>query len=278
MTLLTEMLERPLDPGYAAAAQRRRERGMPRHRPLGTAWVALGTILIGLVVTVAAQRFSGTATPADAARADLVARVEAKQSAIDELTATVVGLEAEVRTLQSDKGGDGEALARADALSVTAGAVPMEGPGLQITVDDAPEAGTTGAAAPRDDAAPNQGRVYARDLQIVTNALWRSGAEAISINGHRLTTTSAIRFAGAALLVDYRPLARPYVITAIGAPGTFVTAFVDGDGGSYLATLHASFNISVDVAAQKSLVVPAAVPRTTRYAVPVDNGAGKDDT
>ena len=73
----------------------------------------------------------------------------------------------------------------------------------------------------------SQGRVIAKDLQYVTNALWESGAEAISINGKRLTSTSSIRFAGSAIIVDYRPLTRPYVITALGDPQRFL-AFADG--------------------------------------------------
>ena len=82
---------------------------------------------------------------------------------------------------------------------------------------------TTRPASGADDAAeggarPQQGRVIAKDLQFVTNALWESGAEAVSINGKRLTSTSAIRFAGSAIIVDFRPLTRPYVITALGDP------------------------------------------------------------
>ena len=82
--------------------------------------------------------------------------------------------------------------------------------------------------------------MLAKDLQFVTNALWGSGAEAVSINGKRLTSTSAIRFAGSALIVDYRPLTRPYVITALGDPKRFPAAFADGAGGTYLSTLRST--------------------------------------
>ena len=50
--------------------------------------------------------------------------------------------------------------------------------------------------------------MIARDLQIVVNGLWASGAEAVSVNGQRLTSKAAIRFAGQAILVNYRPLTR----------------------------------------------------------------------
>ena len=70
-----------------------------------------------------------------------------------------------------------------------------------------------------DAGRPTRGRGrFSKDLQYVANGLWEAGAEAISINGQRLTSTSSIRFAGDAILVDYRPLARPYVVTALGDP------------------------------------------------------------
>ena len=63
------------------------------------------------------------------------------------------------------------------------------------------------------------------DLQILVNGLWESGAEAISINGHRLSNLTAIRGAGDAITVDYRSLTRPYQIEAIGDPRTLPASF-----------------------------------------------------
>ena len=62
------------------------------------------------------------------------------------------------------------------------------------------------------------GRVYDRDLQDVVNALWLAGAEAMSINGQRLTAATAIRSAGEAILVNSRPLSPPSLVHAIGNP------------------------------------------------------------
>ena len=107
------------------------------------------------------------------------------------------------------------------------GRVPLKGPGFTLTLDDAPGSGADEESETAADEA-SQGRVIAKDLQFVTNALWESGAEAISINGKRLTSTSSIRFAGSAIIVDYRPLTRPYVITALGDPQRFPAAFADG--------------------------------------------------
>ena len=60
------------------------------------------------------------------------------------------------------------------------------------------------------------------------------------INGQRLTATSAIRFAGEAILVNYRPLVPPYAVTAIGDPASLPTRFAQGPGGTYVSTLKLS--------------------------------------
>ncbi len=56
------------------------------------------------------------------------------------------------------------------------------------------------------------------DLQLVVNALWRAGAEAIAVNGRRVIGTTAIRKAGSAILVNYRAVSSPYRIVALGDP------------------------------------------------------------
>src|SRR5207302_8837342 len=108
----------------------------------------------------------------------------------------------------------GAALARQIAAEESAlGTLPVVGQGLRVTVADGSPAG-----GPRD---PH----LDRDLQAVTNALWTAGAEAIAVNGERLTAQSAIRQAGDAILVDFRPLVSPYVVTAIGSPVSLETQF-----------------------------------------------------
>ena len=66
MTLLTSMLERPLDPGYAAAAEQRRAAGLPAssgtRRPILLVWL----LIIGLVIGVSTAAFSGRVTPRSA--------------------------------------------------------------------------------------------------------------------------------------------------------------------------------------------------------------------
>ena len=155
--------------------------------------------------------------------------------------------------------------------ALVAGAAPVTGPGLRLTLDDAPvkDGGKNADADPRNNAGPDQGRVIARDLQIVVNGLWASGAEAVSVNGQRLTSKAAIRFAGQAILVNYRPLTRPYVISAIGDPRSLAADFAASDGGSYLQSLKTNFGVRAGIAEVDRLTVPGESALTTRVARPV---------
>ncbi|HSO65963.1 MAG TPA: DUF881 domain-containing protein [Ornithinibacter sp.] len=269
MTLLTTMLERPLDPGYAAAADRRTAVGMPRATSLRSPRLAVACVLIGLMVGVAAHNLTAPDTPRSQARDDLIEQIEARRAQVDDLTARASGLQAEVTGLESAQLGGDELAVRSRDLAATVGAVPLQGPGFTLTLDDAPGSGADESSETGADEAA-LGRVLAKDLQFVTNALWESGAEAVSINGKRLTSTSSIRFAGSAIIVDYRPLTRPYVITALGDPKRFPATFADGDGGTYLSTLRSTYGVRVDTEVKDELTVPAAVGLTTRYATTGD--------
>jgi uncharacterized protein YlxW (UPF0749 family) len=271
MTLITTMLRRPLDPGYAAAAERRRAAGEPPTTSLRSPLLVAATVVIGLVVGVAAYNLTATSGPRSEARADLIAQIEDRRQAVDALAEQAQQLQAEVTALEADElAGQGDAQ-RARDLSVAVGAVPMQGPGVVVTLDDAPSAAVEDSGSSSDQA--DQGRVYSRDIQFVVNALWQAGAEAISVNDIRLTSVSTIRFAGSAIIVNFRPLTRPYVITALGNPRELPGAFAEGPGGSYLSTLDTSFGIRSDTDVVDDATVPAGVRLTTQYATTGDTGS-----
>ena len=192
-----------------------------------------------------------------------MARIEARRAHADAQTRLIDTLRNQINTAQaaalSQQSQTGLA-AELSKLELAAGTVPVTGPGLVLTVDDAPTQADPVApdANPRTVTGPDQGKVIARDLQIIVNGLWDAGAEAISINGHRLTSRAAIRSAGAAILVDYRPLTRPYVITAIGDPGSLGVEFADNSGGSYLQSLKTNYQIRGDIQNRTSVVVPGS--------------------
>ena len=149
--------------------------------------------------------------------------------------------------------------------------MPVTGPGLVLTVDHA----AAGAGLknlnvdPGALTGPDLTKVFATDLQIIVNGLWQAGAEAISVNGHRLTSRTAIRSAREAIIVNYRPLTRPYVITAIGDPGSLNVEFADNGGGSHLQSLKVNEEIRGDIQEHDSVVVSGDPALPLRAAKPV---------
>jgi uncharacterized protein YlxW (UPF0749 family) len=94
---------------------------------------------------------------------------------------------------------------------MVAGLVAVEGPGVVITLDDNPRNLQAGEN-------PNRSIIHDSDIVMVVNELRASGAEAIAINGQRITAMSEIRCAGTLILVNWNQIAPPFVIEAIGDP------------------------------------------------------------
>lgn len=123
-----------------------------------------------------------------------------------------------------------------------------------------------------DDAATSadnsDDRVLDLDLQILANGLWQAGAEAIAINGHRLSTLTAIRSAGDAITVDYRSLTGPYRVEAIGDPRTLPARFAETPAGAWWTELSRNRGMRFDVSEARTLNLPADPGITLRHAKP----------
>lgn len=131
--------------------------------------------------------------------------VERLRGQVDASTAASAGADRRVR-LQ---------VQAAETLSLAAGSTAVEGPGLTVTLDDAPR------AADRlipDGTSPDDLVVHQQDVQAVVNALWAGGAEAMQIMDQRVISTSAVRCVGNTLILQGRVYSPPYVIKAIGKP------------------------------------------------------------
>jgi uncharacterized protein YlxW (UPF0749 family) len=272
MSLLTNVMDHSLDDGYAEAAARKKAEGaggMPRTLRAKLA-LAAGLVLAALVVTVGAAQARVAAPVVAKEREELIDRIEGETSAADKLEENVDELRDEVSARQREvleKSGDGE---RADLVSVLAGAVEVHGPGVKLVVDDAKEAGAGSDGRPRGTSGfSDTGRVRDRDMQRVVNGLWESGAEAISINGQRLTALSAIRAAGDAILVDNRPLVPPYTVLAVGDGKQLSSRFQDSADGLYLHALQESYGIRTALSREDELRLPAAPSVIVRTAQPI---------
>ena len=272
MTLLLEVMTRPLDPGYEAAAERRRALGTQDEAGARgrSAIAVLALIAVGLLLATAWWQTRGTRPAGVTARDQLTAEIKRQDAAAGRLqrqnAALVAQIEAErSRQLQlSARSGLAE---QVTTLSLVAGATAASGPGIVVTVNDAESVSGSGDGSdPRAQQNPDDGRVLDQDLQLVVNGLWGAGAEAVAINGQRLTALSAIRSAGQAILVDYRPLSPPYKISAIGDPTSLQSRFMNGQGGRDLQYLKDNFGIRFDVTSTSRLTVPASAGLSTRRA------------
>ncbi|WP_251075495.1 DUF881 domain-containing protein [Streptomyces sp. ISL-12] len=271
MSLLTNVMDHSLDDGYAEAAARKRAEGnggLPKtlRARLG---LAAGLVLAALVVTVGAAQARVAAPAAAKEREELIDRIDQETSAADDLEDDVDALRADVSARQRvalRHTGDGE---RGELVGILSGAVAVHGPGVKLVVNDAKDASTGGGGEPRGTSGfSDTGRVRDRDLQRVVNGLWASGAEAISINGQRLTALSAIRAAGDAILVDNRPLVPPYTVLAVGDGQRLGTRFGNSADGLYLNALKENYGIRTGISTEDDLRLPAAPSVIVRTAQP----------
>lgn len=276
MSLLTNVMEHSLDDGYAEAAARRAENGgLPRtlRAKLG---LAAGLVLAAVVVTVGAAEARISAPVLAKEREDLIDRVQAQTGAVDALQRDVESLRDDVQERQrkalSDVGGE-----RGDLVGLLAGATPVEGPGVELVVDDAKGTDQSGDGPRESSGFSDTGRVRDRDMQRVVNGLWESGAEAIAVNGQRLTSLSAIRAAGDAILVDNRPLVPPYTVLAVGDAKDLASSFRDSVDGQYLDVLREDYGIRTRLSEEETVRLPAAPSLIVRTAEPMTAGAGDGD-
>ncbi|MEV7234243.1 DUF881 domain-containing protein [Streptomyces sp. NPDC051020] len=281
MSLLTNVMDHSLDDGYAEATAKRKADGsaaMPRtlKAKLG---LAAGLVLAAFVVTLGAAEARISAPVLAKERGELIQRIDTETSAADKLESQVdkarddVG-ERQRKALEKHGGDQGQLVA------LLSGATAVKGPGVKLVVDDA-KGTDQGGGGPRETTGfTDTGRVRDRDMQRVVNGLWQSGAEAIAINGQRLTALSAIRAAGDAILVDNKPLVPPYTVLAVGDGKRLSTAFEDSADGQYLRALKDTFDIRTSMSVQDEVRLPAAPSLIVRTAEPkaADTGSGAADT
>jgi len=263
---LLDLVAEPLDPGYAAASARRGPE--PARRWYDGPAVTIGAFLIGLVLVIAYVHTNRGAPEAAKVHSGLVNRVRDAEKAADGLAGKVNTLETRVNALRSSALPSGVATGLA-AQQLAAGAVAVHGPGLTVTLDEPHPTGPTqgpGRGGTTPITATNI--LTDRDVRSVVNELWADGAEAIAVNGVRLTPTSAIRFAGQAVLIDFQPISPPYRIEAIGNADDLATGFASSAAASRYQTLAGADHITFHFDESGRLTLPAAAPPTTRYAHP----------
>ncbi len=280
MSLLVDMMANSLDEAYE---ERARLRGTapapsPRQPSAGRGRAVLPVVvlvLLGVVTGTAVAQVRERQEESTGLRADLAGEVRERTAASDQLQARTQALRQDVAQVQQQAlGADttGRRLAEGlTSLGLATGTTPVTGPGLVVTLDNAATDETGSTDSLRPGTAPSSS-VQDRDLQGVANGLWAAGAEAIAINGQRLTALTAIRYAGA-ILVDLRPLSPPYVIEAVGSPEDLEVDFMDGPTGRGLTFLTSEYGIVVEVRRAEELSLPGAATPQLAAASPASGPA-----
>jgi uncharacterized protein YlxW (UPF0749 family) len=291
-SLLDQVLAETVDPAYAQAAAARAARaeeagGPSGPRPGRPGWlrrrrgqllVALTLLIAGLLASVTYGQAAAGAQGREQARQALRDDIVAESETTDDLVAQSDELNRQVtRTRQQALAASvvgQRALEELAAAEQAAAVVAVSGPGLRVTMDNAPPAADSDPVGGSDQVAL-AGIVQDGDLQLVVNALWASGAEAISINGQRIGSTTAIRQAGDAILVDLRPVTTPYDVSAIGDPDDLRNAFLKTPEASSLAGLSRDYGVVFEFARADELHLPAGTSAELRSARPLEP-AGTD--
>lgn len=268
-SLLRSLLTDHLDPGYAAAARTRDRTRRQRKRVVDGLWQAVAALVIAVVFAAAVAQARATAPGVSAAQQVLAESVRSVEGTTDRLAArrnvlSTQSDEIQRRQLRDDSTGR-TLLARLDQYSLAAASTAVTGPGLTVTVAD-PVTAPDLTDVSKQRVQGSRQVILDRDLQLVVNSLWASGAEAISVGGVRIGPNVTIRQAGGAILVDNHPISSPYEVLAIGDREAVMDGFSHSSGLLRLELLETAYGVAVNVSASDGLSVPAGIAREIKFA------------
>lgn len=219
-----------------------------------TSWrlaVPLIAGLAGVLFVTSALSSAGT---------DLRSETSDLDTLINERAATVESLRDEVSDARSanreladsvDEASVVEQRERAEDLMAGTGFTQVEGPGIRISLTDAPR---------ESDAAgvdPNLLVVHQQDIQGFVNALWAGGAEAISLQNQRLISTTGVKCVGNTVVLDGVPYAPPYVIEAVGDVAGMEAALEASNAVNVYKEYVDKYELGLESSIETSLEIPA---------------------
>ncbi|QKW20785.1 DUF881 domain-containing protein [Kitasatospora sp. NA04385] len=198
-----------------------------RGRIVGRALTCTVFALAGLLFYVSGRTAHGTDLRTDNSLLKLSDVIQQRSTQNQLLSEQVSADRERADRLATRQGQSPDDAARLAELQQAAGLDALRGPGLTVTLDDAPPDATARIPnVPEPDV--NDLVIHQQDIQAVVNALWRGGAEGIQVMDQRLISTSAVRCVGNTLLLQGRVYSPPYVIRAVGRTDALRSA-VDAD-------------------------------------------------
>ncbi len=243
---------------WREAARRAGRVLLPRPRRRGwSLLVPLIALLAGLLMTTTARTAAGT-TLRDDRGSELTRLIEERRKQVATGEAQAAELRSAIDAQTGAQAGSDSRIAeqrsRANAVREEAGFTALHGPGLMVSLDDAPRRpdGSLPAGAGVDDVV-----VHQQDVQAVVNALWAGGAEAMSIMDVRVISTSAVRCVGNTLLLHGQVYSPPFVIRAIGDPEGMRRALDAAPGVRTFADAARVWGLGYRVVSERDITVPA---------------------
>lgn len=256
--LLTLITARSLDEDYAHVARRRRAEGdepptpVSRRRRLGT---VLTVVAFGVLTATVAAQTSRDAEATELGRAALQDQIESQRARVRELQETVRALEnanqEEGRRNQVAGAQLADLRSTVERLELRTGFSAVRGPGLRITVDNAP-------STPPDD------EIVDEDLAVLVDGLWEAGAEAIAINDQRINVLGGIRNINRAVHVNGVPISAPYVVSVIGDRSTLQANLLASSQGQEWFALVNVLGFEYEAATVADVRLPGASLRPLR--------------
>jgi len=244
-----------------------------RLRAIPSWQVTLGAALLGLGFLIAAQLASEgpRVRYTTQERSPLVETATQLQEGQEALKARILELRAQIQSAEGASEGSAALVHELnDALKearIAAGLIPLTGTGIVLQLEDSGE-------PPAPDVNVSDYLVGAHDLRRIVEELWAAGAEAISINGERITATTAIIDVGPSVLANAAYLAGPYQVTALGPENLYARLVAAPGFVDFIRSRAEAFGISVSIASPATVDIPAFVGTVTlRYARPAPSPA-----
>lgn len=227
-------------------------------RQVWQALVAVTALVAGMLFVSSARTARGT--DLRSARGQRLAElIASQQRRVEGLEATAARLREQVEDA-TDAAALGDARvaelsAANDALAVPVGLSALRGPGLHVTLDDAPRL-APGEQRPGNPS-PDDLVVHEQDVLAVINALWAGGADAVAVMGDRIIGTSAVRCVGNTLLLHGKVYSPPFVVEAIGDPALLQRALDESAGVQHFLSFVAAYGVGFAVTEVDEVAVPA---------------------
>ncbi len=235
-SLLDAIVEGALDDDYYEVRGGRYSKA----RSFGTWRTALVLAFFGAVVAIAAIQTQSNRSSVQAQRSVIESSIVAERESLAEKDTVLADIEEQILDLQQAQDARSGELTKQGLVGIYG----VEGPGVSVVLRNGAE------------------RVSVYEIQQAVNALWGSGAEAVSVNGERITTFSAIATANNVVMVNYQAVSPPYILLAIGAD--LKPEFELTKTGRYLENLADGGQLNLDVKEYDRLYIgPAPENRVT---------------